>query len=843
MQRLQNTALSTKNISSALLLDTYTVNADRQIFVGVALSGLAGNGTYKICLTRQRAGAGAIYQSPTTAISLAATVTTAYLQTIAMPVMNTDVVKIYAVGLAGDTSVAGAVEVFDTTLDAVDLAAINAQADTALSDINLDHLAKTATAGVDMTDEVADGTILSRIISSSNTSDFVPATHSLVVVAADVAAAHAHAAGAETQATAAAASLVDGGFTDLLIDSILADTTATRRALVLNSTTIATLATQLSFTLTAGAPDNSAYPTGSAVVVRDASTALQRCVGILATYTGASKTVTLDADPGVYTMAAGDLVDIIASTPLLQDIDTEIDTIEAMIGNIAVTGAPSYKAAASFTITAASITETNTYEMTDTSNGINHSLTPVSTSVDGYYAFLLGGDEVAVSVAFKGRLFSNPTASRTFVIQAWDWVAGTPAWVTLETINAVNADAAANDVARAPILVSKYTGTGADIGKVHIRIYGTGLTTATPIRIDQLVVGRTSTSRTVGYADGAVWLNTNATANIGTESYVDGVADHPVTTIAAAITLADALGLKRIRIANGSAVTLTGTIAAKSLVGKNWTLALAGQAITGAYIEGATISGTSSGTGAEFVDCHFTSTQTVGGGDYFRCGFGVTTFTMLASSSYNFIACFDDDPDTATSPIFVFAASAVVGARNWRGAFQVNSMASTNKLTIDGAGRLVISDTSEGGAITMRGFYPPAVAGTGLHSAAEFVVHGGSITQTSRFGTDNTISADAVAISGDSVAADRLEAMLDATPFGIVVDDNDPDPSATAFETNLTISSDGINNAFCVFASGALIGESQKIADWNVTTKVLTTAAFTTAPTAGDVFFVIGKSA
>jgi hypothetical protein len=57
---------------------------------------------------------------------------------------------------------------------------------------NLDHLCKTATAGVDMTTEVVDGTIISRIISSSDTSTFVPATHSMAVVGADVAAIHVH---------------------------------------------------------------------------------------------------------------------------------------------------------------------------------------------------------------------------------------------------------------------------------------------------------------------------------------------------------------------------------------------------------------------------------------------------------------------------------------------------------------------------------------------------------------------------------------------------------------------------------------------------------------------------
>jgi hypothetical protein len=90
----------------------------------------------------------------------------------------------------------------------------------------------------------------------------------------------------------------------------------------------------------------------------------------------------------------------------------------------------------------------------------------------------------------------------------------------------------------------------------------------------------------------------------------------------------------------------------------------------------------------------------------------------------------------------------------------------------------------------------------------------------------------------------KLTALLNATPSGAVVDDNDPDPSATVFETDLNLSSDGIIAAFCVFSSGGLVGQSQKINDWDNTSKVLTVAsAFTAAPAAGDTFLVIGKSA
>lgn len=47
---------------------------------------------------------------------------------------------------------------------------------------NLDHLAKTATAAADMTTEVADNTILSRILANGDTSAFVPSTDGLQLI-------------------------------------------------------------------------------------------------------------------------------------------------------------------------------------------------------------------------------------------------------------------------------------------------------------------------------------------------------------------------------------------------------------------------------------------------------------------------------------------------------------------------------------------------------------------------------------------------------------------------------------------------------------------------------------
>jgi len=109
---------------------------------------------------------------------------------------------------------------------------------------------------------------------------------------------------------------------------------------LLQSTTIATLASQTNFTLTAGSADDGAYPAGSIVVVTDQTTSTQKAVGSVSSYTGGTKTVVLSADPGVFTMAVGDTVEIIAalgsagSGPTAVQIRQEIDTNSTQLAAI-----------------------------------------------------------------------------------------------------------------------------------------------------------------------------------------------------------------------------------------------------------------------------------------------------------------------------------------------------------------------------------------------------------------------------------------------------------------------------------------------------------------------------
>jgi hypothetical protein len=89
-------------------------------------------------------------------------------------------------------------------------------------------------------------------------------------------------------------------------------------------TTIATLASQTSFTLTAGSADDDAYNNCIAIIT-DIASAVQKAVGRISDYTGATKTVTLAADPGIFTMAAKDRIHIIA-TAALANVDSWIGT-------------------------------------------------------------------------------------------------------------------------------------------------------------------------------------------------------------------------------------------------------------------------------------------------------------------------------------------------------------------------------------------------------------------------------------------------------------------------------------------------------------------------------------
>ena len=104
MRQLATSTLSNQDISSALLVYTYTADAARAVMFRVALDQVAGNGDYSIYLTLQPLGTGSAYKSHVATVTAASGVTAIVSPSIILSVNDTDVVKIYVKGLAGDTA-------------------------------------------------------------------------------------------------------------------------------------------------------------------------------------------------------------------------------------------------------------------------------------------------------------------------------------------------------------------------------------------------------------------------------------------------------------------------------------------------------------------------------------------------------------------------------------------------------------------------------------------------------------------------------------------------------------------------------------------------------------------
>ena len=289
-------------------------------------------------------------------------------------------------------------------------------------------------------------------------------------------------------------------------------------------------------------------------------------------------------------------------------------TIESAVGNIANVGSPSYAAPSSYTLTTGTQTS-GTFANVDSDNDVYHVHTDAGNALSLIYDWTLEAGELANSIVWRGRW--NGT-NDTLLFALYDWVGA--AWVTWFTQVGVSGTTAAADFAKETNLVAKYTGTGANVGKVRCRITGSSLSSCT-LSTDQLIVGK--------------------------------------TTAAGGIT-------------NGSTVALAGSNTNKNYIGNNWTLDLGGQDISGSYFYGAKlVTGIASGsTDCTFENCDF-GAATVPPGRYINCGFGLATGTLIAASAGQYLlrTCYSVVPGAGT-PVFDWATATgtvQINGRGWHG--------------------------------------------------------------------------------------------------------------------------------------------------------------------------------
>ena len=281
-------------------------------------------------------------------------------------------------------------------------AQVNTEADNALVDINLDRLLKVAVLDAD----VIDGSVFATLVSKEATAgwdDYEHTTDSLQAL----------------RARGDVAWITGAGGSD---------------PVVLVNTTIATLATQLSFTLTAGSDDDEAY-TGAVIIVTDQVTSTQKVFAIITAYTGSTKTVTLGADPGIFTMATGDTVDVVMASGLtakIDVIDAEIGAIDTVVDAIPTTAMRGTDSAALASV----CTEGRLAELAAANLPLN--IDALTSSVGAIPTTAMRGTDSAAlaSVCTEGRLAELAAANLPLNIDAI--LADTDA---VNTLTATNLDA------------------------------------------------------------------------------------------------------------------------------------------------------------------------------------------------------------------------------------------------------------------------------------------------------------------------------------------------------------------------------------------------------------------
>ena len=333
----------------------------------------------------------------------------------------------------------------------------------------------------------------------------------------------------------------------------------------------------------------------------------------------------------------------------------------------------------------------------NTEDGTYHNITHSANNIDIVYQFDVGGDRGAVNLIFRGYLNSNNDVA---TIQAYN---GT-GWDTIATLNGQNG---VTNLLLDPLLLSEHTGTGADLGKVYIRIE-CAAQTSPDLFIDQLVVEAVSLGSTLGFVGGAVWVDTvNGIAGTGEGV---GTISIPSGNIADARTIADSNNLRIVQVIPGSSFTLAQSFDNFEFIGHAYSIALGGQSIDGAYFFDANISGigisSSSGNKPIFEDCPI-GNVTLPPSIMRRC-FLSGTITNSDTGDWFINHCMSR---TAGGTTAKFDFGTAVGNTNlnmrlWSGEIQLESMGDTgvDAAAIEGFG-IIDEGTCTGGTVVVAGHF------------------------------------------------------------------------------------------------------------------------------------------
>lgn len=483
--------------------------------------------------------------------------------------------------------------------------------------------------------------------------------------------------------------------------------------------------------------------------------------GSVGSVTGAVGSVTADVNADVVKVS-GD-TDAANNLELMYD-GTGYTDDTAPSSRTQVSSLSSGSAAISTTADSATVTtgiETLTYTATAQLDEQTHDVAD-DTGTEFYYEFNVGANGVPVEVIWDGYATNN---GKVYTVKALNWPA------TYETVGTIDGGVSTAIVQKNFQLTNGHVGTGSDIGKVRFQF-----TSANGVEIftDRILCSYAVVSQSVGYAEGAIWVD-DSVSNTNTADYVDGTADNPVSTWAAALTLSASLGINKFHIANGTAIALSAAITEYVLYGVNWTLDLSDEAIGGAFVEGAITTGTGveGASTPKFKECRF-GAVTLPPAGFQTCGFGVSSgaFTAGADGQFAFVDCFSLVPGSG-SPAFTFsglASATGINNRGWKGGatYTLDSDCTLSHEVLAGGGTTV---TTGGGDVEIRGITRSLNITMSAAETVQFVGTTGVITLSGTTTGDVNLYGVASSVADSTSAANITNSTVNATEVNTILAD------------------------------------------------------------------------
>ena len=401
-----------------------------------------------------------------------------------------------------------------------------------------------------------------------------------------------------------------------------------------------------------------------------------------------------------------------------------LPAIAAAIGGLS-TGSSAISIEAESYVLTTGTQSSGTFADTATVNGVYHEHTDTAGVLDIYYEFNMGGNGVGSLVTIDGRINGG---NDTVTVYAWDW--GASGWDEIGELIGTNGSI---DSLLTPDLLKRHTGTGANIGLARVRFAAaSGLTSAT-LRIDRIATSFAVVSESVGYDNGAVWIDTiNGTA--GTIAFTNGVADNPVLTLADALSIASTVGLSRFQVINGSTITLLESHINETWMGDSWTLALGGQDISGTVFKGSKFSGIATGTDPRFEHGEIGNATLPPCRINGKTGFK-GTLTVGSAGTFDIIDCTSLVPGASTPMIDLGGAvgATLFNIRDWKGGLDFSNIGVSDEISLEGEGGIVTIDGT-GGNIHVRGIFEDVVDNS---SAAVSITQIATLNRRSIAGYEN----------------------------------------------------------------------------------------------------------